>query len=81
MRQCLLRHYALKRYIQSNNLCTNNAPNNGICLTDQGNPLISLKRELVGIASWHLPCGLGFPDVYVRVYSHVPWIKEVLSSS
>lgn len=72
---CIRRHGHNSRLIHPNTICTNNVQKNGICIGDYGGPLIDPKENvLVGIASWNIPCGRGLPDVYQRVFPHVPWI-------
>lgn len=58
------------------NLCTNNHPGSGICTTDIGSPLVS-NSQLIGIASWFMPCAQGISDVYVRISSYRFWIGSV----
>lgn len=30
----------------------------------------------IGIVSYSRPCGIGYPDVYTRVYSYIDWLRE-----
>lgn len=59
-------------------VCTINPIGRGICKGDLGGPLINNEDELMGIASWHLNCAEGKPDVYTAVYPFVQWIQEVI---
>lgn len=45
-----------------------------------GGPLISDDKVLVGIVSWGIPCGRGYPDVYTRVYSHIDWVQSEIEN-
>lgn len=58
------------------NLCTNNPEGFGFCTSDMGGPLVS-NSQLIGIASWNVPCAQGFSDVYVRVATYRMWIGSV----
>ncbi|KAG5671586.1 hypothetical protein PVAND_001779 [Polypedilum vanderplanki] len=58
------------------NICTNNADGEGFCTTDMGGPLVS-NTQLIGIASWNVPCAVGFSDVYVRISMYRSWIGSV----
>lgn len=40
---------------------------------DSGGPLVANGVQ-IGVVSWGLPCALGAPDVYTRVYSYKDWI-------
>lgn len=56
--------------------CTNCQIRNSIFLQgDSGGPLV-VNNEVVGISSWVMPCGIGYPDVYTRVASYADWIEE-----
>ncbi|XP_053673533.1 chymotrypsin-2-like [Anopheles nili] len=59
--------------ISDRTICTDNQPEQGVCLGDAGGPLV-LDDVLVGVQSWSIPCGTGLPDVYERVSHHRPWI-------
>ena len=41
-------------------ICTRNVVGNGMCGTDIGSPLVS-NVQLIGIASWSIPCATGRP--------------------
>lgn len=58
------------------NLCTNNPEGQGFCTSDMGGPLVS-NSQLIGIASWNVPCATGFSDVYVRISTYRMWIGSV----
>lgn len=48
---------------------------------DIGSPLVVTKNnELIGIASWNIPCGRGYPDVYTRIFPFYNWIQQNLNS-
>ncbi|XP_016836762.1 chymotrypsin-1 [Nasonia vitripennis] len=49
----------------------------GVCSGDSGGPLAA-DNEVIGIASWVVPCGKGFPDVYTKVYAFKDWIKNII---
>lgn len=46
---------------------------------DSGGPLVSADGTQIGIVSFGVPCAIGAPDVFTRVYAHVDWITEVIS--
>ncbi|XP_011505736.1 PREDICTED: chymotrypsin-2-like [Ceratosolen solmsi marchali] len=48
----------------------------GACRGDSGGPLIS-NGEIIGIASFVVPCATGVPDVYTRVYEYNSFIMQV----
>lgn len=57
----------------NSNMCTNNPVGQGFCTSDVGSPLVS-NAQLIGIASWNVPCALGFPDLFVRISPYRNWI-------
>lgn len=68
--------------LNDNHLCTSVRNGEGMCIGDVGSPLISKNGELIGIASWRgFACGLGYPDVYTRIYIHQSWIWDNLIDS
>lgn len=61
--------------IHESSLCALTAQEHGLCVGDDGGPLI-LNGQLVGIASYYVnECGYGYPDVFTRVSSYMGWIK------
>lgn len=57
-------------------ICTLGKEGEGTCNGDAGGPMVDSNGELAGIAAWGIPCGLGYPDVYTRVFSFLKWIEE-----
>ncbi|XP_031631436.1 coagulation factor IX-like [Contarinia nasturtii] len=70
--------------INEKQLCTIGPINVGICHGDSGGPLVDSSnpenKVLVGIISWGIPCGKGWPDVYTRVYSYLDWIQSEMEN-
>lgn len=64
--------------IYNGSLCTLTHSGEGMCMGDSGGPL-TLNGELVGLVSWGIPCGRGFPDVFTRVSVFAEWVQEKLS--
>lgn len=52
----------------------------GACMGDSGGSLVEDGRSM-GIVSWGVPCGQGYPDVFTRVSCYVDWINEKIKSS
>ncbi|XP_011503085.1 PREDICTED: chymotrypsin-1-like [Ceratosolen solmsi marchali] len=50
----------------------------GACIGDVGSPLVA-NHILIGIVSLFDPCALGFPDIYVNIYSHIEYIFAILN--
>lgn len=75
---CLARHSLVnQRYIYENTTCSTSPVGQGLCAGDGGSPLFigeGANRQVVGIASWNMPCGTAAPDVYVRLSSYQTWI-------
>lgn len=69
------------RFVYENTVCVENPPSQGICRGDQGGALITNSGVQVGVASWHIYCGHGIPDVYANVWSHIEWIKETIRAN
>lgn len=66
--------HAFGLLLNTKHLCTENELGQGMC-GDVGSPLITQNKEIVGIASWRsMACGMGYPDVYTRVFTHLNWI-------
>ncbi|XP_015126552.1 chymotrypsin-1 [Diachasma alloeum] len=66
--------------IQSGQICAAGAAGTGICVGDSGGPL-TYNGTVIGVASFVVPCGKGYPDVYTRVYEYVPWINQVVRNN
>ncbi|XP_055308147.1 chymotrypsin-2-like [Sitodiplosis mosellana] len=62
-----------------NIVCTKNPIGRGSCNGDSGGPLVAkidgLDR-IIGISSWGIGCGDGYPDVYTNVFAYSDWIEE-----
>lgn len=61
--------------IYSGSLCTFTKSQEGMCMGDSGGPLV-INGELVGLVSWGIPCGAGYPDVFTRVSEFSSWVKD-----
>ncbi|KXJ70758.1 hypothetical protein RP20_CCG022539 [Aedes albopictus] len=71
---CRARHSVANRAsVFDNTVCTLSPTGQGMCMGDSGGPLVHGGAQH-GIVSWGIPCGLGSPDVFARVASHVNWI-------
>lgn len=62
-------------------ICTINPVGRGICRGDLGGPLIGNGDELMGIASWHLECADGKPDVYTAISPFIDWITDTIEEA
>lgn len=49
--------------ISDNMLCTDNPVGEGFCGAGEGGPLV-WNSQLIGIASWNVPCAQGYPVNY-----------------
>lgn len=63
--------------LSDNKLCTLTRSAEGTCFGDEGGALIA-DGQIVGVASWQVPCATGFPDVYEGVASKRLWILTVI---
>ena len=62
--ECRSRHsYWNAERITDNNLCTDNGVGQGFCQAGAGGSLV-WNAQLIGVASWNVPCALGFPVSY-----------------
>lgn len=67
--------------LHADNVCTTNAFGKGICVGDEGSPLVQPEGNvLIGLASWSGLCGQGLPDVYVSVFSHLQFIQNAMEN-
>lgn len=60
-------------FVNDLELCVVSQYGSGACMGDSGGPL-TWNGYQVGITSWVIPCGLGKPDVFVRVSQFYSWI-------
>lgn len=58
------------------NLCTEATRGEGFCTSDIGSPLVS-NGQLIGLASWNMPCAQGVPDLFVRMSPYRSWIGQI----
>lgn len=63
--------------ISDKKLCTLTRSTEGTCYGDEGGGLIA-NGQLIGVASWQVPCATGVPDVYERVAAHRLWITSLI---
>lgn len=56
-------------------ICTYTQSGEGACNGDSGGPLVA-SGAVIGLVSWGRPCAIGYPDVFTRVSSFVPWIQS-----
>jgi secreted trypsin-like serine protease len=70
--------------ITENMICAGGSDKDA-CQGDSGGPLVTLTDEaftLIGVTSWGLGCATpGYPGVYARVTSALPWIRRQLLGS
>ncbi|XP_054157388.1 uncharacterized protein LOC128955740 [Oppia nitens] len=62
-------------HIDQTNVCTISPKGEGACSGDSGGPLVSSDGQ-IGVVSFGIPCGLGYPDVFASVPSYRDWIRE-----
>ncbi|XP_017035596.1 chymotrypsin-2 [Drosophila kikkawai] len=60
-------------------LCAVGRVGAGACHGDAGGALVDAKGRLVGVGNWGVPCGYGFPDVFVRMSFYDSWIKSTIN--
>lgn len=77
---CEYRHSELDNVIPSDAMCTLTQEGQGWCTGAAGGSLV-INNLLVGVPSWKVPCGQGFPDVYARVSSHATWILSIIDAA
>eukprot|EP00434_Breviolum_minutum_P013757 symbB.v1.2.012134.t1/scaffold829.1/size159244/4 len=83
---CQMNYTKTKDTITASMMCaTGHSATGGItdtCQGDSGGPLVCLEKDtyvLRGVTSWGQGCAVkGFPGVYSRVSSSLPWIEDVL---
>ncbi|XP_031639363.1 chymotrypsin-2-like [Contarinia nasturtii] len=71
------------KHVDDSILCTVNDEGVGNCFGDSGGPLVDASdpehKTLVGVVSWVIPCAMGLPDGYTRVYTQLGWIHEMIT--
>ncbi|KAF7991036.1 hypothetical protein HCN44_000841 [Aphidius gifuensis] len=58
-------------------ICGYDGEGTGFCNGDSGSPLV-YNDEVVGIVSFSVLCGLGYPDLYTRVYHYLDFIRSAM---
>ncbi|XP_014204438.1 chymotrypsin-1-like [Copidosoma floridanum] len=61
-------------------ICTKAPRGVGACIGDSGSPLVNEDGVQVGIVSFGMPCGNGYPDVYTNVAYYAKWINSKIST-
>lgn len=64
-------------FVFDSTLCSFTQTGQGICFGDSGGPLTS-GGNVIGIASWVIPCAVGRPDAWARMSSFRPWVLSVI---
>ncbi|XP_011505738.1 PREDICTED: chymotrypsin-2-like [Ceratosolen solmsi marchali] len=67
--------------IHDGQICAFQSVGVGTCVGDSGGPLVSSNGEFVGIGSFMNLCALGEPDIFIRVYYFIEFIKDVMSAT
>lgn len=65
--------------VSENQICTSTIKGEGACKGDSGGPLIktySGEVRQIGIVSFGRKCAKGYPDVYTKISSFIPWIRD-----
>lgn len=60
-----------------NTICTLRVDGPGNCIGDSGGPLI-INANFIGVISWGVGCGEGYPEVYARIGSHRDWLWTIM---
>lgn len=75
---CRSRHTAQNALrITDDKLCTYTRASEGLCFGDEGGALIA-GGQVIGVASWQVPCATGRPDVYESIASKRLWILSIM---
>jgi trypsin len=67
-----------QRFVLDSKICTLTQAGEGTCQGDSGGPLVA-GDDVIGIASWNIPCALGFPDGFDRVAFFRTWILDSIA--
>lgn len=74
---CMDGHPDYSEYIFDSKICTLGVIGEGFCSGDSGGPLV-VGNYVVGVVAWTIDCGVGYPDVYIRVSSFADWITGIV---
>lgn len=61
-------------------ICTRNVNGTGTGMGDSGGPLV-FNGELLGLVSWGVQCGNGYPSIYTRIYPQIKWINKIIAEN
>lgn len=72
----------MRKNLIDGGICALTKKGEGICYGDSGGPLVTRTPHgfeiLIGVASWGLDCGNGYPDVFTNVFQHLDFIHGQL---
>lgn len=74
----------VEKSFSKNVICTKNDIGKGSCNGDSGGPLvvtIDNVDRIIGVSSWGIGCGNGYPDVYTNVFAYSQWIHDHIYKS
>lgn len=76
--ECLHRHVGnhQRAGVYKGTLCALSKGRRGACNGDRGSALVS-NNQVIGVVSWFVECGRGYPDGYTRISEFLPWIQQV----
>lgn len=69
------------RRIGITKICTFTQVGQGICTGDEGGALMSQGLGFIGVASWQVPCAIGYPDVFERLADKATWIASYVNNT
>lgn len=62
--------------INAENICTRNTIGVGNCMGDYGGALTTSDGTAIGLSSWNNGCAQGAPDVYLKLWDAMPFIRS-----